>query len=94
MRSSKLLMKNMETIKIRNQVKSKFYYWFWGIATISVFTGQLYVGSGYRKMADTNDAISADINLLVETLIAPKIEIYQEEDDYYYRDYPTDGVIR
>ena len=41
---------------------------FWGAATVSVFVGQIYVGSGYRRMADTNDAISADINLLVETL--------------------------
>ena len=37
--------------KQRNQVKSKFYYIFWGIATVSVVLGQLYVGSGYRIMA-------------------------------------------
>ena len=37
--------------KRRNQVKSKFYYIFWGIATVSVVLGQLYVGSGYRIMA-------------------------------------------
>tara|TARA_R100000773_G_C4218608_1_gene117073 strand:- start:1925 stop:2161 length:237 start_codon:yes stop_codon:yes gene_type:complete len=54
--------------KLRAQVKSRFYYLFWGAATVSVFVGQIYVGSGYRRMADTNDAISADINLLVETL--------------------------
>jgi len=34
--------------KQRNQVKSRFYYIFWGAATVSVFAGQLYVGSGYR----------------------------------------------
>ena len=34
--------------KRRNQVKSKFYYIFWGIATVSVVLGQVYVGSGYR----------------------------------------------
>ena len=54
--------------KVRAQVKSRWYYIFWGAATVSVFVGQIYVGSGYRRMADTNDAISADINLLVETL--------------------------
>ena len=54
--------------KLRAQVKSRFYYLFWGAATVSVFVGQIYVGSGYRRMADTNDSISADINLLVETL--------------------------
>ena len=37
--------------KQRNQVKSKFYYIFWGIATFSVVAGQLYVGSGYRMFA-------------------------------------------
>ena len=34
--------------KQRNQVKSKFYYIFWGVATVSVVLGQIYVGSGYR----------------------------------------------
>ena len=37
--------------KVRNQVKSRFYYLFWGAATVSVFAGQLYVGSGYRMFA-------------------------------------------
>jgi len=37
--------------KQRNQVKSRFYYIFWGIATISVVAGQVYVGSGYRLYA-------------------------------------------
>ena len=36
--------------KQRAQVKSKFYYIFWGVATFSVVAGQLYVGSGYRQM--------------------------------------------
>jgi hypothetical protein len=34
--------------KLRAQVKSRFYYIFWGAATIAVVLGQLYVGSGYR----------------------------------------------
>lgn len=37
--------------KLRAQVKSRFYYYFWGLATISVVLGQLYVGSGYRILA-------------------------------------------
>tara|TARA_B100001250_G_scaffold28108_1_gene23090 strand:+ start:969 stop:1169 length:201 start_codon:yes stop_codon:yes gene_type:complete len=37
--------------KQRAQVKSKFYYIFWGVATASVLFGQLYVGSGYRMYA-------------------------------------------
>ena len=37
--------------KQRAQVKSRFYYIFWGIATVSVVAGQVYVGSGYRVFA-------------------------------------------
>ena len=39
--------------KQRAQVKSKFYYIFWGVATASVLFGQLYVGSGYRIFANS-----------------------------------------
>ena len=37
--------------RVRAQVKIRFYYMFWGIATVSVVLGQLYVGSGYRAYA-------------------------------------------
>ena len=37
--------------KVRAQVKSRFYYLFWGVATVSVVLGQVYVGSGYRAYA-------------------------------------------
>ena len=40
-----------QTEKQRAQVKSRFYYLFWGAATVSVLAGQLYVGSGYRAYA-------------------------------------------
>ena len=53
------------------QKKSRTYYYFWGLATIAVISGQFYVGSGYRRMSESMDAISADINLLVEVLMAP-----------------------
>ena len=51
--------------KQRNQVKSKFYYIFWGVATASVLFGQLYVGSGYRVFANSLlrifDAIEVEV---------------------------------
>ena len=51
--------------KQRNQVKSKFYYIFWGVATVSVVLGQLYVGSGYRIFANSLlrifDAIEVEV---------------------------------
>ena len=53
------------------QKKSRTYYYFWDVATISVVLGQLYVGNGFRRMAESNDVISADINLLVEVLTTP-----------------------
>ena len=59
----------LKSEKIRAQVKSRFYYLFWGAATASVFAGQIFVGCGFRRMAETNQQISADINLLVESII-------------------------
>tara|TARA_Y100001963_G_scaffold157702_1_gene254683 strand:- start:1815 stop:2015 length:201 start_codon:yes stop_codon:yes gene_type:complete len=51
--------------KVRNQVKSKFYYLFWGIATVSVLAGQLYVGSGYRIFAGSLNRIFDTIEVEV-----------------------------
>jgi len=36
---------------MRHQIKSKWYYIFWGVCAIAVVSGQVYVGSGYREMA-------------------------------------------
>ena len=55
--------------KAKAQIKYSSYYLFWGAATVAVVVGQIYIGNGYRRMADTNDAISADINLLVEVMM-------------------------
>lgn len=52
----------LNEMKLQAQVKSKFYYIFWGAATISVLAGQLYVGTGYRLM-------SQSINRFFDTLI-------------------------
>ena len=56
----------LKTEKRRAQVKSRFYYIFWGAATVSVFIGQLYVGSGYRQFANSLnrlfDNIEVEIN--------------------------------
>ena len=57
--------------KTKAQIKSSSYYLFWGAATVAVVVGQIYIGNGYRRMAETGDAISADINLLIEVLTMP-----------------------
>ena len=60
--------------KQRNQVKSKFYYIFWGVATVSVVLGQLYVGSGYRIFA----------NSLLRIFDAIEVEVGREYNDEYF----------
>ena len=37
--------------RVRAQVKSRWYYAFWGTATVAVVAGQIYVGTSYRAMA-------------------------------------------
>ena len=53
-----------DTKKLRAQVKSRFYYIFWGTATFAVVAGQVYVGTGYRLMSGAfhriMDAISVE----------------------------------
>ena len=56
----------LKSEKRRAQVKSRFYYIFWGAATVSVFIGQMYVGSGYRQFANSLnrlfDTIEVEVN--------------------------------
>ena len=51
--------------KVRNQVKSRFYYLFWGIASFSVVAGQVYVGSGYRMFARSLNRIFDTVEIEV-----------------------------
>ena len=43
--------------KLRAQVKSRWYYIFWGTATVAVCAGQLFVGSGFRRMAESFESV-------------------------------------
>ena len=43
--------------KQRHQVKSRWYYIFWGTATVAVVAGQVFVVSGFRRMEDSLDAV-------------------------------------
>mgnify|MGYP001437101058 CR=1 FL=1 len=49
-------MKTMSK-KQRHQVKSRWYYIFWGTATVAVVAGQVFVGNGFRRMADSLDRV-------------------------------------
>ena len=58
-------MTKIKPSRQRHQVESRWYYIFWGTATVSVFAGQLYVGSGYRAYANALlrifDAIEVEV---------------------------------
>ncbi len=43
--------------KLRAQVKSRWYYIFWGAATVSVFAGQLHVGNGFNRMSEALEGV-------------------------------------
>ena len=55
-------MKRDKVTKVRAQVKSRWYYLFWGAATLSVFAGQIYVGTGYRSMSGSIDTLIEQIS--------------------------------
>ena len=61
--------------KQRAQVKSRFYYIFWGVATFSVVAGQLYVGSGYRMFARS-------LNRILDTIQVEVGQTYNNERFY------------
>ena len=62
--------------KQKAQVKSKFYYIFWGLATASVFVGQIYVGSGYRQMSRSFNRIMDTLVLEIEGSIQDNRRFY------------------
>ena len=74
--------------KIRTQIKENAYYYFWGAVTLVVVAGQVYVGNGYRRLSETGDAISADINLLIEVISMPMEKDYYFEPDNSYKGMP------
>ena len=89
--------------KIRAQMKSRFYYWFWGAATVTVVSGQFYVGSGYRQMAKSLDRW---FDTAIEALIpkskggnkgyympTPTPEYYNDDGVVYLEDLDPDDYI-
>ena len=54
--------------KLRAQVKSRFYYIFWGMATVAVVSGQLYVGSGYREMSASFNRMTSMLYSLMDVI--------------------------
>ena len=55
--------------KLRAQVKSRFYYIFWGMATGAVVSGQILVATSYSRMAR-----------VMELFIVEQISSYELEE--------------
>ena len=71
--------------KIRAQMKSRFYYLFWGAATVAVVSGQLYVGTSYRAMAQSmNRWFDETIDIMQEP-IRPRLgtPVIPDRGGYY-----------
>ena len=81
--------------RVRAQVKSRWYYSFWGAATVAVVAGQLYVGTSYRAMAKS-------MNRWFDTAVEALIDNYPRDNGTYerivpppsgdFRDYPP-GIV-
>ena len=72
--------------KKRHQVKSQWYYIFWGTCTVAVCAGQVLVGSGFRRMADSLDKVlDSPIHL---DLGIPKVHKWDNDGLYHPTDPP------
>ena len=64
-----------------------------GVATIAYFgaafltVGMVFLGNSYRRLANTNEALSADIQLLVEAYLT------SDKDCYLLAPKPKDWLI-
>ena len=70
--------------KAKAQVKSSFYYYFWGTATLAVVVGQFIVGTGFRRMAQAVDDLGATATILIE------LEDLKRRGDYQFIDFNLD----
>ena len=59
--------------RVRAQVKSRWYYAFWGTATVAVVAGQVYVGTSYRAMAKSmNRWFDTAVEALIDQYPRPR----------------------
>ena len=70
--------------KAKAQVKSSFYYYFWGTAPLAVVVGQFIVGTGFRRMAQAVDDLGATATILIE------LEDLKRRGDYQFIDFNLD----
>jgi len=92
-----------KTTKLRNQVKSGFYYLLWGVATCSVVAGQIYVGTSHRKLSTSLDAwFDKTISIMIQKRLmqprgfyapVPQPEDYDDEGVQFLRDLDPDDYV-
>lgn len=56
----------------QHQVKSKWYYIFWGVMAVAVVGGQIYVGLGYREMAKATKSTAIQVSCVPEYILPSK----------------------
>ena len=76
--------------KIKHQIKSGKYYIFWGVCTIAVMAGQIYVGAGYRSMSQEVKDLTEMIGLKFEIELLERRRTGQSE---YMEINPDDYII-
>ena len=59
-------------------MKSSRYYIFWGLATIAVMAGQIYVGNGYRKMSEKVEDLTEMMAIKFEMELLDKRRRYSD----------------
>ena len=91
---SKFMTSKEKKAKQRHQIKSRWYYIFWGTATVAVCAGQLFVGSGFRRMAESFDKVldsPIELDLGIPRFRHP-MRVPEGEDDGLY--HPTNPPTR
>jgi hypothetical protein len=64
---------------MRHQIKSSWYYIFWGVCAVAVVGGQIYVGTGYREMAEATKKTAIAVTCLPQYITSPKNKVGEFE---------------
>ena len=81
--------------KLRAQVKSRWYYIFWGTATVAVCAGQLFVGSGFRRMAESFESVldsPIQLDFGIPRYRHPMLAPEYEEDNLWHPTNPPQSI--
>ena len=84
-------MTKLKKDKKRHQVKSQWYYIFWGTCTVAVCAGQVFVGGGFRRMAESLDRVleaPIQMDIGIPRRHPMMVPDYEEEGLYHPTDPP------